>query len=263
MDLLNSAHAKDSPLGRVNAATKIVLVALLTLAFLGSLDWVTSGIGLVLLGVLMAGCGLNPLRAAGILWPVVLAALFSGWATALLAPDTGRILLDLGIYRISTGSLADGTAIFLRGVALALVTVMLMATTDASEIGETLAQTFRMPARFVLSAVAAFRLVGILVADWQTLAAARRARGLGAGRGPVQAVVGFGQQGFSLMVQALRRASRLAVTMEARGFGAGPRTWLNAPVWSWRDAVALVLGLAVPVLAIGVSVALGTYRFLF
>ena len=65
------------------------------------------------------------------------------------------------------------------------------------------------------------------------------------------------------MVQALRRASRLAVTMEARGFGTGPRTWLNPPTYHRVDVVVLILGLLIPVIAVGASLALGSYRTIF
>lgn len=261
MDLLNNASAAESGLGRVNAAVKIVLLLVLTGAFLASADWVTSGIGFASLVLVMAACRINPWNILRRLWPVFTAAVFSGWATALLSAKTGATLLDVGPVHLTTDSLDAGCAIALRGGALAMISVLLLMTTDAREIGDSLAQTFRLPARFVLSAVAAFRLVGIMMAEWESLAAARRARGLGSDRGIVGRVGGFAGKAFALIVQALRRASRLAVTMEARGFGAGPRTWVHRPQYSWRDAAAAVIGLGIPAVAIGVSLALGTYRF--
>lgn len=263
MDLLNNASAAESGLGRVNAAVKIVLLFVLTIAFLASADWVTSSVGLIALVLVMAGYRINPWNILIRLWPVFTAALFSGWATALLSAKTGRTVLDFGPLLLTTDSVDAGIAIALRGGALAMVSVLLLLTTDAREIGDSLAQTFRLPARFVLSAVAAFRLVGIMITEWETLAAARRARGMGADRGVIGSITGFTAQAFALIVQALRRASRLAVTMEARGFGAGPRTWVHRPEYSWRDAVALVIGLGIPAAAIGLSLALGTYRFFY
>lgn len=250
-------------LGRADASTKILLAMVLTLAFVLSLDWVSSAVGLVLLTAAMAAAGLRPARVARRLWFILVAALLSGWATALMAEKTGRVLVHAGPLVLSTGSVDAGVAILLRGCALALISVLFLLSTDAQEIGSALAQTFRLPARFVLSAVAAFRLVGVLAAEWQSLAAARRARGIGAGSGLRAGTTGFAQQAFALMVQALRRAARLSVTMEARGFGAGPRTWLHPPRRTRADAVLAVVGLAIPTAAIGLSLALGTYRFLF
>ncbi|WP_443095190.1 energy-coupling factor transporter transmembrane component T family protein [Rothia koreensis] len=261
MDLLNNATAADSGLGRVNPAVKILLLVALTVAFLVSADGVTSGSGVLFLVLVMIGSRIDPRNVLVRLWPVFTAAVFSGWATALLSPKTGDVLLDVGPFLFTTDSVDAGIAIALRGCALAMISVLLLLTTDAREIGDSLAQTFRLPSRFVLSAVAAFRLVGIMITEWETLAAARRARGLGPDRGILGNVGGFATQAFSLIVQALRRASRLAMTMEARGFGAGPRTWVHQPEYSWRDAAALVIGLGIPVVAIGLSVVLGTYRF--
>lgn len=260
---MDPVFARASALGSTNAATKIVVATLQTLVFVVSLDWVTSSLGLVLLLAAMTAAGMRPWAVARKLWFIFAAAVLSGWATALMAEKSGRLLLDLGPWQVSTGSLDSGIAIMLRGCALALISVMFLASTDAHELGESLAQTFRLPARFVLSAVAAFRLMGLLAAEWQTLAAARRARGIGSRSALVALTTGFAQQAFALMVQALRRASRLAVTMEARGFGAGPRTWLNPPTYHRVDVVVLILGLLIPVIAVGASLALGSYRTIF
>ena len=86
------------------------------------------------------------------------------------------------------------------------------------------------------------RLVGLMAEEWQTLGMARRARGVGAENRPVaqgRAIVG---QAFGLLVQAIRRATRLAVTMEARGFGAGPRTWARESIYSRVDVWVLLGG---------------------
>ncbi|WP_129656601.1 energy-coupling factor transporter transmembrane component T family protein [Rothia halotolerans] len=269
MDVLSEAPGAHSALGRVGAGTKLVLLAVLSVVFLLSADWVTSGTGLLLLVVLTSATGLNPARIAVRLWPVLTAALLGGWATALLAEKAGETVADLGVTVLTTGSLEAGAAIALRSGALALASVLLLLTTDASEIGQALAQTFRLPARFVLAAVAALRLVGVMVVEWGTLASARRARGLGGAggssglRGLAGACADFGPRTFALVVQALRRASRLSTTMEARGFGSGPRTWLVRPRYGRADLVALVVGLAVPAVAVAASVLSGQHRLIF
>jgi energy-coupling factor transport system permease protein len=74
----------------------------------------------------------------------------------------------------------------------------------------------------------------------------------------------FAGQLFALLVGAVRRGSRMALAMEARGFGARPcRTVarvqrMRAADWAWLVG-ATVLAAA----AIGVSLALGTWRPLF
>ena len=184
--------ARTSLLGRTNAVVKLAGALLLTVVLLLSADPVTSGT--VLLGevLLLALAGQRPLALLRRAWPVVVAALVSGWGTALLAEDTGPVLLDLGITGISSGSVAAGAAIALRGLALALPGLMLVLTTDPTDLADGLAQTLRLPARFVLASLAALRLVGVMVSEWATLAMARRARGAGSGHGPVGALREFG-----------------------------------------------------------------------
>ncbi len=67
--------------------------------------------------------------------------------------------------------------------------------------------------------------------EWNALGQARRARGLGAGQSLMGRAQTFGAQSFALLVQAIRRGSRLAITMEARGLGAlGFAVLLAAPL---------------------------------
>lgn len=255
--------ARRSLLGRSNAVVKLAGALLLTAVLVVSADAVTSGI--VLLGelLLLALAGQRPVALLLRAWPVLVAALVSGWGTALLAEDSGPVVLDLGITELTGGSVAAGAAIALRGLALALPGLMVLLSTDPTDLADGLAQTVRLPARFVLASLAALRLVGVMFTEWTTLAMARRARGAGAGRGPVAAVREFGGQAFTLLVQSLRRATRLSVTMEARGFGAGPRTWARVPEYSWRDAVVLAGCAAAAVAGPAVSVLLGTHRFIW
>ncbi len=54
---------------------------------------------------------------------------------------------------------------------------------------------------------------------------ARRARGVEAGRNPVARLRLFVSTAFTLLVGAIRRGTRLAVAMDARGFDSGA-DWL-------------------------------------
>jgi energy-coupling factor transport system permease protein len=107
------------------------------------------------------------------------------------------------------------------------------------------------------------RLVGLMAEEWQTIGLARRARGVGS-RGSlgqrVQATLG---QSFGLLVQAIRRASRLAVTMEARGFGGGKRTWARESTFSPLDLGVVAGGVLVAGLALFAALAAGTWNMVW
>jgi energy-coupling factor transport system permease protein len=95
------------------------------------------------------------------------------------------------------------------------------------------------------------------VSDWRDLALARRARGV-ADRGRVARALG---QGVALLVLAVRRATKLATAMEARGFGAPVRrTWARTSRFGGADVALTGVGLAVTGIAVVAAILLGTWR---
>lgn len=252
-----------SLLARANPLAKLGAGMALTIVLLVSVDWVSATVALVLECALLplAGLSLRMLLARG--WPILFAAVVGGYGTALLAPKTGELLLALGPVTFTTGSLEAGVAIALRGLAVALPGIIVLASTDPTDLADALAQKLRLPHRFVLGALAAMRLVGLLVTEWQTLGMARRARGVGGEPGVFRGLKAQLGQAMALLVQAVRRASRLAVTMEAKGFGAGPRTWARVSTFSPLDVWVAAGGLAVAAASVGAAVVLGTWNPMF
>lgn len=250
-------------LARANPLAKLGAGMALTVVLLVSVDWVSATVALVLECALLplAGLSLRMLLARG--WPILLASLVGGYGTALLAPKTGELLLAVGPVTFTTGSLEAGVAIALRGLAIALPGIIVLASTDPTDLADALAQKLRLPHRFVLGALAAMRLVGLLVAEWQTLGMARRARGVGGAPGLFSGVKAQLGQAMALLVQAVRRASRLAVTMEAKGFGAGERSWARESTFSRLDIAVAATGLAIAAASVGAAVVLGTWNPVF
>ncbi len=243
-----------------NPLSKLFAASAITFALAVSIDWVSASVALVLelLVIPLVGISLAGLLARA--WPLLLAAIFAAWGTALVAVDSGPVVLDLGYLDITEGSLATGIAIMARGMAIAIPGILLMVSTDPTDLADALAQKARLPHRFVLGTLAALRLVGLMVEEWRTLGLARRARGVGSGRslaGRAKANLG---QGFGLLVQAIRRGSRLAVTMEARGFGAGPRSWARTSTFNAIDAWVCLGGAAIAGVAVGAAISAGTWN---
>jgi energy-coupling factor transport system permease protein len=124
-------------------------------------------------------------------------------------------------------------------------------------------QELHLPARFAIGALAAVRLLPVLADEWQLLGLARRARGV-SGHGPIGWLRLLGGRLMSLLVGAIRRATRLALAMEARGLAPGGHRSVARPQRMRRgDWVLLASALAAGLAATGISLALGSYRFLF
>lgn len=252
---------RESVIARVNPVAKLAVAICLAFVLVLTIDWVSAGVALLIVLLLLPFAGLTArqfwLRTASI-W---VAAPLAGVTTVLYGQDSGATLWQLGVVSVTDGSLAFGAAIVLRVLAIGLPGVVLFATTDPTELADGLAQILRLPSRFVLGALAALRLVGLFVDDWRSLGLARRARGVADAGGLVGRIRRVSGQAFALLVLSVRRGSKLATAMEARGFGASStRSWARPSIFHLRDWCFLGLGLAIAVLAIGISVAVGAWN---
>ena len=254
-----------APLARANPVAKLGAALVLLVALFASLDWVTALVVLGGLFVLVPLSGLSPRVLLGRAWLVGLAAISIGIFNILFAAEQlGPTVLDLGAIRIGAQTAVNGVGLALRLLAIALAGILATATSQPTAIADALVQQLRVSPRFAIGALAALRLLPLLAQEWQTIAMARRARGVEAGRNPVAAVRLFAGQLLALLVGAIRRGSRMALAMEARGFGAREcRTIarvqrMRASDWAWIASAALLAGAAV-----GISLAAGTWRPLF
>ncbi|WP_260678819.1 ATP-binding cassette domain-containing protein [Curtobacterium sp. KBS0715] len=241
----------------VQPVASLIGVLALGVCLVLSLDVVSAAVALALELVLLPLLRL-PVRTLLLrLAPVLVAVPLTAVSIALYGRPSGREWFDLGFAHVTDGSLALALATALRVLAVGVPAIALFVRVDPTDLADGLAQVLRLPARFVLGALAAVRMMTLLVDDWRQLAMARRARGLAdSGRLRRGATMAF-----ALLVLALRRATTLAVAMESRGFGApGRRTWARVarfagPEWA---TVAVLVGIGVVSIAVAVSV--GTWR---
>ncbi len=244
----------------VNPVTKVVLALLLSIPLFASID-VTSAlvaIGLELICIPLTGLAL--ITVAGRMLPLLFFAPIAGISMLLYADPGGRIYWSFGFATISEDSVSLAIAVGLRVLALALPTILLFGRTDPTELADALAQVAKLPSRFVLGTLAGTRMLGLFLDDWRTMGLARRARGVG-DRGVLRR---FFSMAFVLLVFAVRRGTKLAMAMEARGFGSrAVRTWARPSRLHPRDGVAVVGGVVIMALALTAAVAAGTFRFVW
>jgi energy-coupling factor transport system permease protein len=212
--------ARRAPVAKLGAA------CILSIAALTTLDPTLLG-GLALLALLISPLfGLSPLELLRRAWPALAAAASVVISLSLFSADrSGSVLLDFGPFLVTTSVLQTSLAYALRLLALALPAVLVYATTEPTDLADSLVQHTKAPARFAIGALAAFRMVGLLTEEWRLISMARRARGIDAGGNPLRWLRLFAGTAFGLLVGAIRRGTRLAQAMDARGFDAGvPRT---------------------------------------
>jgi energy-coupling factor transport system permease protein len=188
---------------------------------------------------------------------VWIAAPLGALTLALYGRPSGHVWAHWLLVEVSDGSLQLGAAAGLRVLAIALPAVALLVGVDPTELADGLAQVARLPARFVVGSLAAFRLLGDLGADLRSLELARRARGI-ADRGRIRRLLGLL---FAVLVLAVRRGSALATAMEARGFGAlTARSWARPSPFGAREVVLIAVAAAIVAVAVAAAVVTGWWH---
>lgn len=256
----SDASSRAAWLDGVNPVTKVALALVLSIPLLASIDPVSALVAVALQLICIPLTGLSVRTVVLRLLPVLLLAPVAGVSMLLYAEPGGQVYWSFWYATISDDSIALAVAVSVRVLALALPTILLFGRTDPADLAGALAQVARLPSRFVLGVLAGTRTLGLFLDDWRSMGLARRARGVG-DRGAIRR---FFSMAFVLLVFAVRRGTKLAVAMEARGFGAPvERTWARRSVLTWRDAVALAAGVLLIAVALLAAVAAGTFRFVW
>lgn len=255
---ISPAAARTGRLAQINPVAKLAAALVISLALIPTIDWVSAAVALVAELILFCFSGLSVRMVAVRLIPIWIAAPLAGLTTVLYGQTSGTVHAHWLFIEISDGSLALGAATALRVLAIGVPAVLLFITIDPTDLADGLAQVLRLPSRFVLGGLAGLRLVGLFIEDWRALTLARRARGI-ADRGRIRRMLG---QAFALFVLSIRRGSKLATAMEARGFGApGRRSWARPSTFGAGDWLVVALGAAVAFLAVSIAVWTGSWHF--
>ena len=143
----------------------------------------------------------------------------------------------IGPLRLTHEALAAAAAIGARVVAIVSIGVVFAQTTEPTALVDALVQQGHVSDRFAYGALAAYQAVPRLGQDLATLRQARRVRGLRRSWHP-RLLVG-------LLVRSIRHADQLALAMDARAFGSGPRTAYRPLRWRATDLLVAVAGIAI------------------
>ena len=246
----------------VNPLTRLAVIILVTTPLLLSVDWVSAAVSLVITLLCAPLCRVSWWRLLKMSWPLFIIAPISGISMLLYAQEGGREYFSFFLATVTDNSIELAVAMMLRVLAVALPVIVLARDIDPTELGDALAQILKLPARFVIGAVAGVRMLTLFKDDWQAMGQARRARGL-ADRGRISHLV---TMTFGLLVLALRRGGKLATAMEARGFGrpvtTSPRTWARESKLVRTDWTIMAIGVLLASLPVIISVLSGSWRFL-
>jgi energy-coupling factor transport system permease protein len=248
-----------SRLDAINPVAKLATAVIVGAVLLLSLDALSASVALVLELALFALARVDPRRLLLRSSVILVAALLAGMTVAFYGRASGAVRLEFLFAHVTDGSLALAGATVLRILAIGVPAVILFMSIDPTDLADGLGQILHLPSRFVLGGLAALRLIDLFADDWRSLELARRARGI-ADRGRARRLAGMS---FALLVLSLRRGSKLATAMEARGFGGSTRrSWARPSRFGAGEWVLIAVGVAVVTIATTSAVAAGTWRFL-
>lgn len=238
--------ARANPLARLAPAAALGLVNVV------ALDPVTPVLTLAVVAAAVRLTGLTWQTLIRVSWPLVMAAATLLVVNTLADPEPGVGLADL----------TSGWVTALRLLAIALPGVLAFATIDPVDLTDALVQQVHLPARFGYGALAATRLLPLLRADWHTQGMASRARGV-TPRGIGGRLTHALRRVLLLLVSAIRRATRLAVALDARGFGDASRARSRPSAWTSADTGWCLGGMLVAVGVVAVSAATGSWELVW
>jgi len=233
----------QSPLHRLNPLTKLIILAcLFTLGMISSnLVFLVSIIIIIFFGFLVTkatalfGKYLKVFTYAG-MFMLVLQLLFAheGPELARFFPRNLPVLGWLGA--INRDSLELGLVMAARMAVFGLSLPLLLATTQSRDLVMVMVDHLKFPYQYAFMFITALRFVPTLLGEIENIFQAQQARAFELkSKNPVKQFQAYLPLITPLVLIALKKAERLAMAMETRGFGLEKRTYLRKPVMKKSD----------------------------
>ena len=241
-------------LHRLDPRVKIAFVILGNALLLSQLTPVTPLIVLIAIHAALFSARVPPRRLAR-LWRVTLPIMLLILVVQPLLSPTGQTLVEFWIVRLTEGGLLLGLALALRVAALGFCWYLLLLTTRESDLVQALVR-LGLPSAWGMVVALALRYPATLGALYASVLDAQRSRGLRLeGRGLLGRARAQLPVLIAVLVATIRSIDRIAMALDARGFGAKPRRTSLRPL-HFRPSDWLALASLVAVTA-----AVATYRY--
>lgn len=203
-------------------------------------------VAVLLMAVVLGRAGANLVRLRVLLAAIPLGALVI-WTFFYRAPGEG---FSLAAFRPSVNGFVFGLGMGLKLLCFLLLNVVVLSTTRVEELTMALSR-LGLPYRAGFALTLAFRLVPLFAESAGTVLQARRLRSLGVEpRGLVARLRDAAPVILPVFMGALRRADRMAIALDMRGFGLpGERTALVEHRVGGPDLAVALVALAAPAAA--------------
>ena len=255
--------AWESPLGRRDPSMKLAVVVVLSLLLVLVIDPLTPLLFLALtLAAAFALGRVGPVGYARALGALAIVGLGFVWSNAILAtvPTDTPPLAVWGPVRVTEPGLRFGVAIALRGLAIGALSLTFVLTTDPTRFAVSLSRNLHVPDRIAYPLLAAYRFLPFLADEYAQIHLAQRVRG-GGDRAFLAGLRSRLREIVPLFASGIRRASLVAISMDARAFaGATRRTHLREVPIGRADVAFAAVAIAAALGLLWLSASLGWLR---
>jgi energy-coupling factor transport system permease protein len=251
-----------SVLSRRDPAVKLAVTLAISLLLIFVIDPVTPLLFLALaIAAALAGSA-RPSTIVRALVPLSVLGLGFVWSNAVFAATHEPPTWTIGPIHATEAGLRFGLAIALRGLAIGMLSLAFVWTTDPTDLVVSLIRHARLPFRIGYSLLAGYRFLPLFADEYAQVRLARRLRG-GIARGPLGRVRETVAELVALLSDAARRATRIAVAMDARAFAAATRrTYLRDPRVTAADGAFVLAATGVVLVLLAISSWMGWLRLL-
>lgn len=116
---------------------------------------------------------------------------------------------------------------------------VMMATTQIKDLVVALVNSLKIPYAYAFMFVTSLRFIPTFLGEMDQIMQAQCSRGyVTEGRNPIRKLLSIGPLAVPLLISSVRKAQRLAISMETRGFGSGQRSHLHEIRFGLGDLAA-------------------------
>ena len=253
----------ESYLHRLNPLSKLAVNLLYVVLLSMIVDPVTPGVFAAAALISLRVLGGVPFKTIGYIFiPLMVVSFGTFWSTSLFfdasALSESHVALQVGPIVLTYEALSYGLTITLRLMAIFISSMMFVLTTDPTEFIQSLIQQLRVSFRFGYGILAAYRFVPMLQNELANIRAAHKVRGFDESKGIAARINALRSYTVPLLAITLRKAGRVALAMDSRGFAAWPyRTYYHQTAFGQRDYVFIAGAVLLAVTALAILANMG------
>ncbi len=234
-----------SKLSSYNPSAKLLAALVIALGLLVSDDTASALVAIAIELMSLVIFKISYRRAFRKTYPLFIAAMSVAIANVIASKVSGFIIAGIS----------------LRLIAISFPGILLFASTDPIDLADSLVQQCHLSPRYAYATLAAFRLLPLLSEEWLLIMMARRSRGIDYGGGFIAKFPLFFTSIFTLLVSAIRKGTRLAFAMDARGFNLHlKRSSARRQFVSGKDRFLVISALGMVLMANMTAIGLGVWH---